>query len=341
MTRHTHPTSSGILISIGAAFSLTFAIIVATSSAPLATAFHFFAGPFLNRYHLGNLLDGASLLIVTGFGVAVAFRSGTFNLGGEGQTYLGSVVAAQVAVGMIHGGETQGVIGAVLALGAASIAGGAVGGVSGALRANWDIDELVSSFLLSSALIPIIDFALSGPLRDSSGYLLSTPLIPSSLRLLRLLPPSTLNTGIILSISTLLIGSWMLHRTLPGFELRMTGSGRGFARYSGVRTSRYLFVGMLVSGLLHGFAGGLHVLGTRHSAMQGGTGGLGWNGIAVALIAENRPLALIPAALVFSYLMTATQTAMLNSGFSLDLSAVVQGVVFLLITVKRFGRSRD
>ena len=331
--RAIRPPLGAVLTAIGTASILSVTIIAVSSPSPLDAIYHFFIGPFANKYHLGNLLDGASLLMLTGFGVVIAFRGGAFNLGGEGQTYLASLVASQIAISSFISGAPGGI---AVVLVVSALAAGAVAAISGFLRATLDIDELISSFLLSSSILPMIDHAVGDPLRDQSSYLLATPMIPEGLRLGTLLSPSTLNSGIFVTLMIVGVGSILFHRTLGGFELRMAGSARKFARYSGIATGKYLIFAMFLSGLLHGFAGGLYVVGTRHTCVQGGTFGLGWNGIAVALIAENRPLAVIPAALAFSYLGTATQTAMLNTGFSFEISAIVQATVFLLITVKRF-----
>jgi simple sugar transport system permease protein len=96
---------------------------------------------------------------------------------------------------------------------------------------------------------------------------------------------------------------------------------------------------MMMSGSLYGTAGAFSVLGIHHMAIQGATAGLGWNGIAVALIGANHPLMIIPAGLVFAFLEEAAATATLSSSISLELSSIVQGMVFLLITV-RFARKR-
>ena len=333
--RAIRPPFAAVAIAIGAASILSVTIIAVSSPSPIEAIYHFFIGPFASKYHFGNLLDGASLLMLTGFGVLIAFRGGAFNLGGEGQTYLASLVASQVAISsLVSDGKMGGI---VLLLIVSALVAGAIAAISGFLRATLQIDELISSFLLSSAIIPMIDHAVADPLRDQTGYLLATPMIPDGLRLGNLLSPSTLNSGIFVALILVGVGSVVFHRTLGGFELRMAGSARKFARYSGIATGKYLVVAMFLSGLFHGIAGGLYVVGTRHTCVQGGTGGLGWNGIAVALVAENRPLAVIPAALAFSYLETATKTAMLNTGFSFEISAIVQATVFLLITVKRFG----
>lgn len=328
-------TFTSTTIALGAAMVVCVGIIVVLSRRPAQAVYHFFVGPFLSTYHLGNMLDTASLLVLSGLGVSVAFRAGVFNLGGEGQTYIGALSAALVALAIPQWPGIPGVLVAVIA--AVGVAA-AVGAVSGVLRAVWGVDELITSFLVSGALLPIIDYAVSGPLRDPNSYLLSTPLIPKQFRFVPVLPPSHLNATALIALASAFGVAVVIVKTLRGYELRMSGTNRRFARYGGIKTAAYLTFPMAASAGFHGLAGSMHVLGTRYASVQSGTAGLGWNGIAVALIAESNPLAVIPAALIFAYLDAATKTAMMNTEFSFELSAVLQGLVFLFITIKG-GRS--
>ena len=333
------PSIRAVSIALGAAFLISLLIVVILSREPVRAAYYFFIGPIISRFHAGNLLDGAALLMCTGLGISLAFRSGTFNLGGEGQSYAGALVASQIAISPLLA-RLPGPVGIPVLLVTAAFVGGAIAALSGYLRAKFDIDELITSFLVSSAMIPIIDYLVAEPLRDQSGYLLATEEIPISTRFSHLFEPSSLHAGLFIAILLAVMLSLVIRRTRLGYELRITGTNARFARYGGIKTGRFLVVGMGLSGALHGLAGGLYVVGTRYMCVQGGTFGLGWNGIAVALIAENQPLAVIPAAIIFSYLQTATKTAMLNTGFSFELSAIVQATVFFLITVKRLRGSR-
>ena len=333
MTSRVKPSPLSTAIALGAAFTLSLLIIVSVSDDRLDAVYYFFAGPFMTLYHFGNMLDNASLLILTGLGMTTAFRTGVFNLGGEGQTYLGAIVASQIALQFVPGSRPVGLMALVLVLAASALAGGIVASLSGYLKNRFRIDELISTFLVSAALIPIIDYLISEPLRDPESYLLATRMIARDMRLRHILEPSSLNVGIFVAVGLAISTALYLKKTIFGYETGIVGSNRKFAGYSGIRVAGYVTVGMAASGAAHGLAGGFQVVGTRYAAIQGGTAGLGWNGIAVALIAEQNPLAAIPAALVFSYLTAATETAMLNTDFSFELSALIQAVVFLIITV--------
>lgn len=332
MTKSGPKTSiTAIFVAIAAALLVCIIIIALVSDEPGKGLYFFFAGPFLNMYHFGNMIDKAGLLILTGLGISLAFKSGVFNLGGEGQAYTGAIVASQLA--LVFRGMPA-VIGIPLILVISAAAAAFIGSISGFLRWKWNLDELITSFLLSSASLPIIDYLITEPLRDEAGYLLATDLIPEQLRFMHLFPPSHLNAGFLIGL--LLAGAlWLfLFKTRWGYELRLCGLNRDFARYGNIPVGAYIVAPMSISGALHGISGALQVTGTRFMCVQGATAGLGWNGIAVALLAEQHPLAVIPAALVFSYLNSATETAMLHSDFSFELSSIIQALVFLFVTAK-------
>jgi simple sugar transport system permease protein len=201
---------------------------------------------------------------------------------------------------------------------------------------KWNTDELISSFLLSSSVVYTIDYLVAGPLRDRQHYLLSTPAIAENFRLAEILPPSHLNIGIFLVLFLV----WAIHRFLyhnsVGYELRITGLNREFAAYGGIPVTRYHFLPITLSGALYGLTGSLYILGTGYATIQGSTAGMGWNGIAIALIARTQPILIIPAALVFTFLESGAQNAVVHSDFSFEFGAILQAVVLFLVTARFF-----
>jgi ABC-type uncharacterized transport system permease subunit len=109
---------------------------------------------------------------------------------------------------------------------------------------------------------------------------------------------------------------------------------REFSRYGGINVSAYVVLPMVLSGALHGLAGGLAILGTYHMAVKEFSFGMGWNGIAVSLIAGNHPLGVIPAAVFFAYLDAGAKAAMLHSDVTFEIAAIVQSVIFYLVTAQ-------
>lgn len=318
-------------VALVTALLLSVVMLALASPEPGAALRAFFISPLSQTYALGNMLNVASLLILTALGVTVAFRGGTFNLGGEGQLYASALATTVVLLRIPELGGLGGIlVGAVTGM----VTGGVIAGVSGLLKAVWDTDELITSFLLSSGLIPIVDYLIVGPLRDETSNLLITPEIAEQFRLPKLLRPSHLNLTALIAVLLAGLLFFLLYRTLTGYELRMNGLNRRFARYGGVAVGGYTTGAMAVSGMLHGLAGALLVVGTYHASISGFAGGLGWNGIAVALIGRTHPLGVIPGALVFAYLDAGARSAMYETAFTFELGMVVQAVIFFLITAQ-------
>lgn len=335
------PRSSvvGTIIAFAAAVLVAIVVLAVGSRSPGRAVLAFFAEPLANRFYLGNLLASASLLVLTGLGISVAFRAAVFNLGGEGQTYLSALAA--VVTGLALTGLPP-IVAVTVAFIAAAAVGAILAGLSGLLRYAWNTDELITSFLIAAGVTPIVDYLIQGPLDDPTSNLQSTATLSQELRLARLLEPSQLSSVVFVSIVAVIVLYFFLFHTVRGYELRVFGLSRSFAVYGGISPLTYTVLPMALSGGLHGVAGAALVFGTHHAALVGFTGGLGWNGIAVALIARNNPALVIPAALAFGYLEAGARASMVLTDFSFELGAVVQGVVFLFVTaevvISRRGR---
>ena len=331
-----NPALFGSFVALGAAAAAA-AVLVASASADPAEALRsFFLTPLSSRWFLGNTLDSAALLITASLGVVVAFRAGTFNLGGEGQIYAGGLAASFV---LLYAEGEAGWLVLIAAAAAGALAGAALAAVAGALKAKLGVDELISSFLLSSAVTPAADFLVSGPLRDPANNLLATARFAPDRLLPALLAPSTLNASAPIALALLAAVAIVLEGSGVGFRTRVAGSSPAFARFAGIEPAAYWTPAFAVSGAFHGLTGFFAVAGTYGLCHRGFPGGLGWSAIAVALIARNAPLALIPAALAYTWLEAGSETALLASELSFETSAFVQAAVFLLITA-RYSRRR-
>jgi simple sugar transport system permease protein len=322
---------------VGAALLLTVVLILVNSPDPALTLRAFFIGPWSSPWFLGNTLDSMSLLLTASLGAALAFRGGCFNLGGEGQIYLGGLAATAVLLwGEGKGGGTEGGILCLAAL-AALLTGGGMGALSGGLKLKFGAHELITSFLLSAALSPLGDYLITGPLRDPRGNLLATSRFPPGRLLPRLLPPSALSLSFVFALILVAAAALFLHRSLRGYRFRIAGAAPDFARYGGIRPEGAWVPAMTLSGALSGLTGFFAVAGTYGLCHRGFSGGLGWNAIAVALIARNYPLALFPAALVYGALKAGSDSALLAAGLNFETSAFIQAVVLLLATVHFAG----
>jgi simple sugar transport system permease protein len=330
------------LPALGAALAAGLLYAFVASAHPLWALAAFAGGPFSSVYALSSLLSAAAPLLVASLGAAVAFRAGRFNLGGEGQAAVGAFSAALV-LRAATGPEGEALLpplGAIpLALLAAAAAGAALSLLSALAELLTGAEVLLTSFLLGQAASISVDWAVAGPLRDASSNLLAMSAHATAFRLPRLAPPSSLDLGALLALLLALLMSWLLLASRPGYELRMGGENPRFARAMGFPTSLELWP-LGLSGALHGLAGALIVLGSLGRGMKSMTGGLGWNGLAVSLLAATNPLAAIPASLFFAFLDSGARSASLLADLSPDSSAVMKAIVLLLVTMRLPGRKK-
>jgi simple sugar transport system permease protein len=160
----------------------------------------------------------------------------------------------------------------------------------------------------------------------------STRKIAENIRLPLILPPSNLSAALVIALAAAAAVYLFLKKTKLGYEFRMAGTNEIFARYGGINTKLNTVLAMFLSGALYGLAGGLCVFGSYYGTVKEFSAGLGWNGLAVALVAGFNPLAIIPAGVFFAWISSGARIAMQNSDVTFEIASIVQSVIFFLAT---------
>jgi simple sugar transport system permease protein len=321
-------SQAGIIIIALIALLVLVALACILSKTPGRTLFFFFIGPFRNVYSFGNMLNSAIPLIFGGLGVSIAMQAGSLNLGGEGQIYSGAFIATITALPLAFLGFSGGLISIL----AGAFFAGVLAALSGFCKARWNTNELITSFLLSNAMILIVNYLVTGPFHDPETNLQSTRKIAANLRLPLLLPPSNLSVALVIALVSAAAVYLFLKRTRLGYEFRISGANEIFARYGGINTRLNTVLAMFFSGALYGLAGGLCVFGSYYQTVKEFSAGLGWNGLAAALVAGFNPVAIIPASLFFAWISSGAKIAMQNSDITYEIASIVQSVIFFLVT---------
>ncbi|MDR2965935.1 MAG: ABC transporter permease [Treponema sp.] len=310
------------------AITVLFVLVLFLSDEPLEALYYFFIGPFRSINSFGNMLNAAIPLIFGGLGISIAMKAGHLNLGGEGQVYLGAFVTTAVCLSLSGFGAFGSIIAVIIGMSASA----AMAAVSGICKAKWNTTELITSFLLSAAIILIVNYLVSGPFLDPDTSLISTKKIAENMRLPLILKPSVLSAGLLIALAAGLLVHFFLLRSKIGYELRMTGNNELFARYGGINVKINTVISLAISGGFYGLAGSIAVLGTHHAVIKEFSTGLGWNALAVALIANFYPIGVIPAAVFFAWISAGARISMQNTGLTSEVALIVQAVVFLLST---------
>jgi simple sugar transport system permease protein len=305
------------------------------SKAPSAALVSFLTGSFRSPYYLGILLNTASLFMTAGTGAALAIKSGQLNLGGEGQIYAGGFVTAIVLNKLVPAQTTSITILAPAMCAAfvcAICTGTAMTVLCGALKERRGANELLTTFLLSAAVIPLIDSAVSGKFRTTEGNLLATPFIADKLRFAKLLPPSPFNASFFAAVLICMAAGLFVYRTAAGRRLQIWGKAPEFARYCGFIHQTNTYGVLAVSGAFHGLTGFFAVCGTYYTCHAGFYAGIGWNALSCALISHGNPAMLVPVSLLLSWIFTSADRVALTENFGFDISSLVQGIVLVSIS---------
>lgn len=320
------------LLALASGFICASILVVFFSPSPLQSLISFFTAPFSSTYFFGSMLNTTALLLFGGIGASLALISGNFNLGGEGQIYVGGLVTALILSKLDFS------FAPLIAVAAVIFVCGFLTLISILLKIYQNSNELLTSFLISASCIPLLDWAIANPLRDQSQNLLSTPAIFEKFRLSQLLSPSPFTISFFIAITLCIIMYAVLFKTKEGELFRISGKASEFSLYAGLKTKTYSIVAMTLSGSFHGLTGFFAVVGMHYTCHQGFYVGMGWNALTVALIAHRNPLALIPSALFLSYIFTASDYAVLTNNFSFNMTFIIQAAVLFVISATKLGR---
>ena len=269
-------------------------------------------------------------------GVSLSFSAGLFNIGAEGQLYMGAL-ASTMAGFMITG--LPAFIHLPLALLAGALAGALWAGIAGWLKATRGAPEVVTTIMLNYISYSVVNYMVNGPLRGK-GSAPRTPDIEPSAVLPNLLDsPERLHWGIIIAIACA-VGFWVLMKKTPlGLQIRLVGANREAARYAGINVNRTYFVAMAISGGLCGLAGAIEVLALYRFLPTEFTTGYGFDSIAVALLGGGNPIGIALAALLFGALVNGATYMQFSAGVSNYIISVLQA--FIIVFVAAPGIVRD
>lgn len=240
-------------------------------------------------------------LILTGLSVAFAFKTGLFNIGAEGQFIIGALVATLVGAGI----EMPAVIHIPLTLLLAALGGAMWGGFAGWLKSKFGINEVIATIMLNWIAFYFSNFMiktsfLAKPNSEASISIHESASIGINWLTDLVGPATKVNWGIVISIILVLVIAFILFKTTLGFELRGVGYNKFGAEYGGINVNSSILKSMAIAGLLAGIAGAIQVMGVSHNiTILAAQEGYGFDGIAVALIANSNPIGVILSGLLF------------------------------------------
>ncbi|MBZ2174186.1 ABC transporter permease [Schnuerera sp. xch1] len=311
-----------------------------------------FNGIFGSPKYIAWTIVRSTPLILTGISVAFAFKTGLFNIGAEGQYIIGSLAATLVGYFL----EAPIIIHAIVAILAGCLAAAIWGGIAGLLKAKFGINEVITTIMLNWTALYFSNFVVfwepfKRPNRDASQKILDTASIEilekwkisdagkevlNSNEFLKdfLNPP--INFGFIIAVLIAILVWYILKHTTLGYQLKAVGFNKDAAEYGGIDVKKKMIISMAIAGAIAGVAGATQVLGvSKETAILATTEGYGFDGIAVALIASNHPIASIPAGLLFGGLKYAGSKLQPNIGAPMEVINITIGVIVFFIAMPK------
>ena len=300
---------------------------------PFEAYFALFHEPFATLRGFGYALVRMSPLALIALGTIVSWRSGFTYLGFEGCFVVGATATAWLAL-LTSPGASIGPLPFFLFLPLAMLfgfaAGGAWAGLVGLIRARLGGNEVLISLMSNYVAIFILQYLVSGPLR-APGSLPETRLLPRGTWLPFILPGTRAHAGMLIAIVAAAL-VWMLLQKMPlGYELIVTGFNPSAARYAGIDVERRLMLAAFFAGGLGALAGMVEVLGSQHRLMDGISGGVGFVGIIVALLARLNPLAVIPTALLYGGMSVGADAMQRRANIPSSITFILESLAVLFV----------
>ncbi len=333
-----------IAVSVALGLGVGAIITAATGYSVPAVFRELVRGAFSDMYRLAQTLTQATPILFTSLSFLIAFRAGLFNIGAEGQLFLGGFFAAWAGFTL----NLPPVLHVVVCLFFGAAAGAVWGFIPGWLRARRGANEFVTTMMLSYVAIYLTSWLVSpgGPYHGHR-WANQTVRILSTAELPRMITGTQLSWGLVVGFLVALLLWYFLFRMPRGYELRAVGQSPLAAEYGGVNVARTQILAMVLAGALAGLGGASEILGTHRRFIEGFSPGYGWDGIAGGLIARAHPIGAVFAALLMGALR-AGGSAIDRAGVApSDLAAVFQGLVILFVVapeliryLQRFRRRR-
>ncbi len=330
------------LAAVAAALALAAGLIAAAGVNPLTAYAEMLRGALGSRLAVTEMLTRATPLILTGLAAAVAFRTRLWNIGGEGQFYMGALVTAWIG----HALGLPGPMGIALLMVCGMATGAVLLAGPAALRLRFGVDEVVTTLLLNFIVILFVGLMIEGPLRDplAFGWPQSVP-VDGDYRLPDLIARTRLHVGLLVALTAAGIVWLILSRTVFGVETRAAGLNPRAAAFAGIPLPRTILGVALISGALAGLAGSVEVMGVTGGVTTTMSPGFGYAGIVVAMLAGLHPAGVVAAALFVATVFVGADAMGRATGVPSFIADVIVALslltmlVALLFTTYRIRRS--
>lgn len=325
--------SSGVSRVVRALVAVLFTLVVTGAIFALSGADPFEAyealveGSLGNRVGVTNTVMLASILILTALAFAIPARAQQWNIGGEGQLFVGALASVWVAL-KVKGLDPA--LLTVLSLLAGLLAGAFWAGIAGVLKVRAGANEVLTTLMLNFIAILAVEYSIAHVFA-TGGTPSATPAVPAGVELPTLWASTRINYAVVVALVAVLLVYVLLARTVLGLKIRATGFNPDGARHGGIDVGRVQVTSLVLGGAFAGLAGAIVVIGIDHLLALEFSPGYGFIGIAVAMLARSRPLLIVPVAAGFAVLTVGGSFLSAAVGVSSSVALVTQAVLVLMV----------
>jgi ABC-type uncharacterized transport system ATPase subunit/ABC-type uncharacterized transport system permease subunit len=329
--RRSAPNVAQPAVAVVLALLVGMVIITSIGQNPFSAYKYFLLSSFNGVNNFGNMVVQLTPLLFVAASVIISFRAGIFNVGAEGQLYVGGFAGVLVAVTFK---SVPGPLLIFLAMLAGALAGAIWAVLPAVLLAAWDVNIVVSTLMFNYIAQYLTTLLVTGPFLDRQAGAAETNLVAPQAHLPTILGSSGATIGVLIGLGTLLVVSLVLRTTRWGLQVRLLGDSPRFARYIGVEVKRRTIEVMAVSGAIAGMAGVVSCLGVNFRFLQGFDGGIGygWLGLTVAMLGWLSPLGAVVAGVVYACLEAGAGIMQVNTQVPLSLIDILEGIVVIFMT---------
>lgn len=320
-----------LFIAVALALLVGAGIMMITGHDPIQSYTALVNGALGKPRAVGNTLAKTITLCLTGLAMSLAAKAGVFNVGGEGQLFLGAMAAAVV------GARVEGPVWLVVTLSllAAMAAGGLYALLPGWLKVKWKVDEVITTIMLNSVAIYFCSYLANGPLKTAErGIATGTDSILKEAAFTPLIKLSNLTTGAFYAAVVVLIVWYIMTRSSVGFEMKLTGENDAFAKYGGISTGRLMLWSMVFSGAICGMVGMLEVFGLHKRFITTVSNEFYFDGMLVAMIMRYNPFGVVLMSFFFAVLSIGGKSMELSAGVPSELILIVQSIIIFFMAAE-------
>ena len=289
-------------------------------------------GQLFGKRQFGNTIEYAMVLFLTGLACAIGARVGIFNVGGEGQLYLGAIVSAYIGVVLQD-------LSPVIVIPAAALGAMAVGGfyafIPGVLKVKLKVNEVITTIMMNSIAIFFCAYLSNGPWKTTHPNRVSgTDTLAAELQFDKLIPGSNLTTAIFASAVIAFLVWYIMGKTTKGYEMKLVGENPRFAKFAGLKVDATIIGSMVISGMICGLVGMFEVYGLKGNYQDGISKEYYFDGLLVAMIMRYKPAGIIAMSFLFAFLKVGAAGMELNAGVPGELYRIIQSIIIFFLAAE-------